>query len=117
MIRTIQFFILGLFVGGGAWAAPVENGGMWEVIKSALEDFRDGTIAFFKVLTDGIVNGFVDSVPDFGVAALDAPADYLGVANQYVPLDLLVSCILLYWGFVGVFWLFKMALKLIPTVG
>lgn len=65
---------------------------------------------------DAAWDGFADSIPGLS-GDLQGFAGILLVANQWVPLDVLIAGIGLHWAFVTAFVGFKMVLKFIPTIG
>ena len=64
-----------------------------------------------------LMDGFIAELPVFQGTALEPFADWLGVINQWVPLDIAIACMVSYWAFLAGFIVVKFILKCIPTIG
>ncbi len=70
-----------------------------------------------KELADVAMNGFIHDLPIFDGTGMEGAADWLEVANQWLPLDLAVTLVAGEWVFIGLFIVAKIIFKAIPTVG
>ena len=68
-------------------------------------------------LSDAIMNGFVSDLPIFDDTGFAFAANYLEVANQWLPLDLLVVFVAAMWTSIVVFIIGKYIWLAIPTSG
>ena len=90
---------------------------MIDWIIEALQWFWDWLVWTVGVLADGLVNGFIRDLPVFDGTGFEVAADYLEVANQWLPLDFLMLALATMWTFILAFIIVKFIWKAIPTTG
>ena len=71
---------------------------------------------FWSALS-GLADSFMSMLPQSFQVNCASLAGYMAIANCWIPLDLGLSLLLIYWGFVSMFVMIKMVLKLIPWIG
>lgn len=88
-----------------------------DLILDALQACWRWIVDTAKSIGEGMMNGFLADIPELQGTTIEPYYDMLQVANQWVPIDMAIAYIGVYWGFIISFIVFKMIIKFIPFIG
>ena len=74
--------------------------------------------ALFMDMTGAVIEGFMSIIPGgYDIGDVSSLMDSVNMANSWVPFDLALSLIALWYGWVALFFGVKISLKVTPFIG